>query len=78
VLPFPVSLDKGRGGLDLSDGWPDRWIVTWKYAGEPAATGPNSSPISSAVIGARNVDETWKHLSGVSASTDGRRNLPDL
>ncbi|MYT96395.1 TnsA-like heteromeric transposase endonuclease subunit [Streptomyces sp. SID8350] len=33
-LLVPVSLDAGRGGLDLSDGWPDRWMATWKYAGD--------------------------------------------
>ncbi|WP_328845314.1 hypothetical protein [Streptomyces sp. NBC_00258] len=36
-LLVPVSLNAGRGGLDLSDGWPDRWTATWKYAGDEVA-----------------------------------------
>ncbi|WP_329218619.1 TnsA-like heteromeric transposase endonuclease subunit [Streptomyces sp. NBC_01485] len=36
-LLVPVSLDAGRGDLDLSDGWPDRWTATWKYAGDEVA-----------------------------------------
>ncbi|MEU7205911.1 TnsA-like heteromeric transposase endonuclease subunit [Streptomyces sp. NPDC045470] len=31
---MPVSLDAGRGRLDLSDGWAERWTATWKYAGD--------------------------------------------
>ncbi|MGP4083266.1 hypothetical protein [Streptomyces sp. KR55] len=38
-LLVPVALDAGRGGLDISDGWPDRWTATWKYAGGEI-TGP--------------------------------------
>ncbi|MZG16302.1 TnsA-like heteromeric transposase endonuclease subunit [Streptomyces sp. SID5914] len=38
-LLVPVALDAGRGGLDISDGWPDRWTATWKYAGDEI-TGP--------------------------------------
>jgi hypothetical protein len=36
-LLVPVSLDAGRVDLDLSDGWPDRWTATWKYAGDEVA-----------------------------------------
>ena len=38
-LMVPVSLDRGRGGLDLSDGWLDWWTAAWKYAGDEV-TGP--------------------------------------
>ncbi|MBT2401855.1 TnsA-like heteromeric transposase endonuclease subunit [Streptomyces sp. ISL-100] len=38
-LLVPVSLYAGRGALDQSDGWADRWTATWKYAGDEV-TGP--------------------------------------
>ncbi|MFE9725341.1 TnsA-like heteromeric transposase endonuclease subunit [Streptomyces sp. NPDC005794] len=38
-LLIPVSVDAGRAGLDVSDGWTDRWTATWKYAGDDV-TGP--------------------------------------
>ncbi|MFI6689255.1 TnsA-like heteromeric transposase endonuclease subunit [Streptomyces sp. NPDC050485] len=38
-LLVPVSLDEGRGSLDLSDGWVDRWTAMWRYAGDEV-TGP--------------------------------------
>jgi len=33
-LMVPVSVDQGLAGLDLSEGWEDRWLVTWKASGE--------------------------------------------
>jgi hypothetical protein len=30
----PVSVEARRVGLELSDGWPDRWTVTWKASGD--------------------------------------------
>jgi hypothetical protein len=29
-LLVPVTVDAGVSGLDLSEGWPDRWLVTWR------------------------------------------------
>lgn len=30
---LPVDISSGRGGLDTSDGWQQRWSVTWNSAG---------------------------------------------
>ncbi|MCT9113779.1 TnsA-like heteromeric transposase endonuclease subunit [Streptomyces mirabilis] len=33
-LLVPVSAEAGRVGLDLGEGWPERWTVTWKTGGD--------------------------------------------
>ncbi|HEX9357306.1 MAG TPA: TnsA-like heteromeric transposase endonuclease subunit [Streptosporangiaceae bacterium] len=33
-LLVPVSVEAGRHGLDLGEGWPGRWTVTWKAGGD--------------------------------------------
>lgn len=29
-LTVPIPVDQGAAGLDLGDGWPGRWLVSWK------------------------------------------------
>ena len=29
-LTVPVRVDQGAAGLDLGEGWPERWLVSWK------------------------------------------------
>lgn len=33
-LLVPVPVDAGVPGLDLTEGWPDRWMVTWRTGRE--------------------------------------------
>ncbi|MFJ6141853.1 TnsA-like heteromeric transposase endonuclease subunit [Kitasatospora sp. NPDC092286] len=33
-LLVPVSVEAGRGGLALGEGWTERWTVTWKTSGD--------------------------------------------
>lgn len=29
-LTVPIRVDQGASGLDLGEGWPERWLVSWK------------------------------------------------
>ncbi|MCJ1676261.1 TnsA-like heteromeric transposase endonuclease subunit [Streptomyces sp. APSN-46.1] len=37
-LLVPVELASGRGGLDLGEGWQERWSVTWRVEGEEVSS----------------------------------------
>ncbi|MGW9213270.1 TnsA-like heteromeric transposase endonuclease subunit [Embleya sp. NPDC055664] len=37
-LLIPVELASGRGGLELGEGWQERWSVTWRVDGEEVSS----------------------------------------